>query len=150
MPRTRTSGKLRDVQSPTSRERPPLTSTPPHPNPRTTRRISASDGDIPQVLNYLQNDPSLLNAGDENGYTPIHAAASYGHRELISILIERGADVHARDTDGDTPLHHCDDKSTAEYLISLGARPDVPNNEGKTAPQVHLLTGEEAMIDLWR
>ena len=75
-----------------------------------------------------------MTRGDENGYAAIHAAAAYGHQELIQYLVTSGADLHARDSDGDTPLHHCDDPATAAFLISLGASPTIANDAGRTAP----------------
>lgn len=37
------------------------------------------------------------------GRTPLHEAASSGHRDMVLLLIESGADVHAR-MEGDTPF----------------------------------------------
>ena len=112
--------------------------------------VAASDGDLAKVQAYVQADPALLSKGDENGYSPIHAAAAYGHKELMQWLVGAGADVHARDSDGDTPLHHCDSPEAAEFLLSLGASPTLANNEGKTPPMVHLQDGEEEMVSFWR
>lgn len=78
------------------------------------------------------------------------AAAAYGHHELITYLLSVGADIHQRDNDGDTPLHHCDSPTTAEFLLSLGAEPTIANNEGRTPPQTHLSDEEEEMVAFWR
>ena len=37
-------------------------------------------------------------------YTPLHLAASYGYPELVSVLCEHGANVHARSATQETPL----------------------------------------------
>jgi ankyrin repeat protein len=37
------------------------------------------------------------------GRTPLHEAASFGHRDMVLLLIQSGADVHAR-TEGDVPF----------------------------------------------
>mmetsp|Transcript_4127 Transcript_4127/g.4833 ORF Transcript_4127/g.4833 Transcript_4127/m.4833 type:complete len:153 (-) Transcript_4127:714-1172(-) len=112
--------------------------------------IAASDGNISEVQQFLEANPNLLNAGDENGYTPMHAAASYNHQELIQMLLSAGASLDVRDTDGDTLLHHCDEPRSAEYLLSLGCNPATTNNEGKDAPTAHLENEDEAMITFWR
>ena len=112
--------------------------------------VAASDGDLVKVQQYIAQDPKLATQGDENGYSCIHAAAAYGHHEMITVLLGHGADLHARDTDGDTPLHHCDNPETAAFLMSLGAQPTVANNAGKTPAQVHLEDEEEAMVEYWR
>ena len=36
--------------------------------------------------------------------TPLHLAALNGHAETATALIDRGADVNAKSTDGATPL----------------------------------------------
>lgn len=37
-----------------------------------------------------------VNAQDENGYSCMHAAASYGHLDLLRYLVQRGGDVNIR------------------------------------------------------
>ena len=37
--------------------------------------------------------------------TPLHLAARFGHLEVVIVLYEHNADIHARDCDGETPLH---------------------------------------------
>ncbi|CBK21667.2 uncharacterized protein [Blastocystis hominis] len=62
-----------------------------------------------------------------------HAAASYGNLEVLKLLVSRGGiDVLLQDSDGDTPLHVCEDRECGEFLIENGAKFDMPNNEGKT------------------
>lgn len=36
--------------------------------------------------------------------TPLHDAASNGHLKLIKLLVERGADIHAKNSKGKAPL----------------------------------------------
>ena len=45
----------------------------------------------------------LLGAIDNRGRTALHAAASGGHRQLLSLLESRGGDMGKRDADGATP-----------------------------------------------
>ncbi|KAK6531376.1 hypothetical protein TWF281_008183 [Arthrobotrys megalospora] len=99
--------------------------------------IAASDGNTAQVLSYLSTDPSLVNAKDENGYTPIHAAASYGHLGLLRTLIkDHGGDVNLRDDDGDTPLFTAETVEVAQCLVEeLGADWSLKNENGLTAAE---------------
>ncbi len=46
-----------------------------------------------------------LEARDELGRTPLHIAAMFGLEEMVALLLERGADVNARDQWGVTPLY---------------------------------------------
>jgi len=45
-----------------------------------------------------------VNAKDEDGVTPLHEAALWGHNEVAELLIANGADVNAKNDDGRTPL----------------------------------------------
>ena len=48
---------------------------------------------------------SDVNAKDEFGRTPLHDATFYGHKEIVELLIAKGADVNAKTSDEDnTPL----------------------------------------------
>ncbi|EEB06757.1 hypothetical protein SJAG_01812 [Schizosaccharomyces japonicus yFS275] len=104
--------------------------------------VAASDGKIDVVLKHLEAgvSPNVL---DENGYTPMHAAASYGHKELLKLLVERGGNVNVCDNDGETPLFVCETVPMAQMLVEeLNADPLVKNAEGLVAAQVIESNGE--------
>ena len=46
-----------------------------------------------------------MNAPDESGDTPLHAAAEEGTPTTVEALLAAGADIHAKNASGDTPLH---------------------------------------------
>lgn len=50
-----------------------------------------------------------------------HAAASYGHKDLIKHLLDNGADVNIQDPEGDSPLFVCETVDIAEMLVKAGA-----------------------------
>jgi ankyrin repeat protein len=55
---------------------------------------------------------------------PLHYAAQYGHKEIVQLLISKGANVKAKTDDGRTPLHSAaakEHKDIAELLIEKGA-----------------------------
>lgn len=55
---------------------------------------------------YIDKDLiTNVNAGCEEGYTPLHLAAAHGQLEIIRLLLSKGADLKAESTDGSTPLH---------------------------------------------
>lgn len=67
---------------------------------------AASLGLQAQIETLLRHDPALLNAKRRlGGYRPLHCAAECGHPEIVRRLIQRGADVNARNAWGVTPLH---------------------------------------------
>ncbi|WBW74853.1 ankyrin repeat protein [Schizosaccharomyces osmophilus] len=104
--------------------------------------IAASDGNAEIVLKHLQNGVSP-NQPDENGYTAMHAAASYGHRDLLEILVEHGGDANVNDQDGETPLFVCEKIEVAQDLIEkYKADACAKNNDGLIAAQVVEENGE--------
>jgi ankyrin repeat protein len=67
-----------------------------------------------------------VNAPDEDGMTPLHIAAVVGRKDVAELLIENGADIHARRAmSGWTPLHTAGSSRTgapvAELLVLRGA-----------------------------
>jgi len=84
---------------------------------------AATEGDIEKVKSLLAEIPELVNAEDDDEKTPLQYAAEAGHKDIVELLIARGADVNAKVTDG-APLHyaaHFGHKDIAELLIARGA-----------------------------
>ena len=94
-----------------------------------------------------------MNAKDEFGYTPLHAAASEGRTgmkasstatktyEIVELLITKGADVNAKDKIGGTPLHlavHSGQEEIVELLIAIGANMNAKIEVGKWKDQTSL------------
>lgn len=78
--------------------------------------IAASDGNLDKVKEFV-GQGQTANDKDVNGYTPMHAAVSYGHRDLLDYLISVGGDVNISDEDGDRPLHVVESLDMAKYLV---------------------------------
>jgi len=56
------------------------------------------------VKEILIRNPELANTKDDSGATAHHYATFHGHRELVDVLLESGADINAADTKyGATP-----------------------------------------------
>ncbi|KAF8002675.1 hypothetical protein HF325_003640 [Metschnikowia pulcherrima] len=96
--------------------------------------VAAADNQVEIVEEYLTSNEFSANAKDPNGYTPIHAAASYGHLDLLKMLVSNGGDINIQDNEGDTPLHHAEDVVTAKFIVEeLKADFKITNEEGQTA-----------------
>lgn len=39
------------------------------------------------------------------GWMPLHEASNYGYDQIVTVLLNNGANVNARGLCGDTPLH---------------------------------------------
>lgn len=72
---------------------------------RTSLMFSANYGFFEIAEMLLENGASTDDvANDETGWTAIIAASFNGHRNLVRLLLEHGADQNIRDTSGKTAL----------------------------------------------
>ncbi|KAJ4032240.1 hypothetical protein NW761_012799 [Fusarium oxysporum] len=83
-----------------------------------------------QTFEDILNRLSLMDFSCENSWvtwthtastTALHIAAWNGNKEAISLLLKRGANIDAADSNGWTPLFYAKDADTAQHLVSLGA-----------------------------
>ncbi len=117
------------------------------PLPEHPIHMAAQIGDVGQVRELLDADPALLERGDRAGGTPLHRAALGSAHEVLSLLRDRGANIHAIHGTGrgcragwwpydvqaidlaiwgPNPFaQHRRDFETARLLLSLGATYDL-------------------------
>ena len=79
--------------------------------------------------------PADINAHSDDGWTPLHLAAFFGHAKVIELLLAHGADTAARSTNptANTPLHAAlaaNQKMAAGLLIGHGADVNAPDGGG--------------------
>ena len=101
--------------------------------------IYAAESGNPDVVREILRYRPALEARDREGKTAMFAAGTYryddkeGARvECVRLLAEAGANVNARDNDGNTPLHETFLTDVEEELLKLGADVNARNNEGET------------------
>jgi len=82
-----------------------------------------------EVAELLVSKGAIVNAKDDDGYTPLHRTVSI---EMAEYLVSKGADVNAENNYGDTPLHKAVSREIAEFLVSKGADINAENNHGDT------------------
>lgn len=105
--------------------------------------VAAADNKIDLVKSLIESGRYSPNSADPNGFTPIHAAASYGHLDLLRYLLQNGGNVNIQDGDGDTPLHHIENLEVAKVLISeFNADYSIKNNEGLNVREYHIQEDE--------
>jgi ankyrin repeat protein len=54
-----------------------------------------------------------------NKKTPLHDASIYGHENIVSLLLEKSADVNDKSNSGYTPLHCARKHQGHEDIVSL-------------------------------
>jgi ankyrin repeat protein len=95
-------------------------------------------GDLEAIRKILDTHPELVNAStdlprnerpsDTLTMRLIHLAIAEAKIDVLRLLIERGADLNARNADGRLPLHDCfelNHDDFAKVLLDAGAKPDV-------------------------
>ena len=91
-------------------------------------------GNIKKVKTCIARGDDL-NALDEEGSAALHWAVEEGYDEIVTLLLDHGANIHQRDKDGLTPLHlalYEKQGKIAIQLIDRGAALDF-DGEGFTA-----------------
>jgi hypothetical protein len=88
------------------------------------------------------------NIPDPNSYTPMHAAASYAHTDLLEYLISKGGDINLRDDDGDTPLYVVESLEMARWMIERGADWGLVNEEGLSVSRLFSFGVDDGRWDL--
>ena len=86
----------------------------------------AEDGETAAVLAAVDLDPALATRANEDGTALLHLACLYGHLELVTGLLDRGSDLHARNALGDDALFCASMNGhlpVATLLLDRGADP---------------------------
>ena len=107
----------------------------------TPLHVAAQSGRTSIVKYFIEKQKIPLESKDGSGQTPLHHA---GNVDVAKYLIEKGADIEAKDEDGNTPLNRraifCvrdnipaqPEIDIAKYLIDMGAQIETKNFLGET------------------
>ena len=120
---------------------------------------TVKSGDVDKALSLLAQgfDPNHKFMENE-GETPLHAAATEGHLVIAHLLIQAGADLNAQNDMMNTPLMNavgdaecrgC--QAVVKYLVHAGAAIDIRGEDGMTALHMAARAGNlEAVVCLLR
>lgn len=109
--------------------------------------LAAQKGDLKSVERFLKENPELLNIGDiSEGRTPLHWACQGGSVEVATFLIKKAAKVHAKDMDGQEPLHCATREEIARILINRGANGTEKDNYGRIPLHYAAYYGRDNMV----
>lgn len=90
------------------------------------------EGDLDSLKEILETEPGAVNARDRKQFTPLHAVASTDLLEVAVLLLDKGADINAKNDFGVTPLHIANYPEMTELLIQRGASLNAIDKEGNT------------------
>ncbi len=137
---------------------------------------AAALGKRGRAAELIEQDPTLANARNHDGQTPLQLAAQNGHDETVNLLIEHGAEldiftsirlsrseqvihlldadetlINVRDEDGLTPLHLAAQHGhlkLARFLIDHGASVDARDLMGATPLHRAIYEGHTHVVRL--
>lgn len=104
-----------------------------------------------RVVELLGADSSQVNSYSHDGWTPLHLAAFFGHRDIAEVLLAHGADVNARQHGGWSPLQaaaQSGDVELVRLLIANGADVKARAGNNQSALDLALTKGHQASVDL--
>lgn len=106
-------------------------------------RQAARSGDLDEAKSILDNtrDESMLNqllssADDLSGNSALHFCSANGHKDMVQLLLSKGACIDALNKCGSTPLHYAALTGQLDVIHALlegGAKPVVENSLSRTA-----------------
>ncbi len=67
--------------------------------------IKSENPNLERIREIIEQKPWITFAMDKYGNTPLHDAARYGHVDVATLLLDRGANVESKDKYGYTALH---------------------------------------------
>jgi ankyrin repeat protein len=98
---------------------------------------AAAAGNLNKVQSIITADPGSIELKDESGCTPLSIACLRNQVAVANFLIDKGANVNARNNWGQTPLHNANgvfgqDFDLIKRLIAKGADVNAQGNRGDT------------------
>jgi len=104
----------------------------PNPNPLSEAAAAGSK----EIILYLLEKGADVNRIDDMGFAPVHnAVLKKVNSEILTLLLEHGANPDIKDPNGETPLFYAvrnRDPEKVKVLLDHGARLNVTNNKGET------------------
>jgi ankyrin repeat protein len=115
-------------------------------DPRVTALIAAvRAGNRRAIEQQTSAGADLLKGVDAGGSTALHHAAGFGPSANLQLLIDRGADVNAKNRRSSTPLHWAiHDEAKVGLLLAKGANVNLRQVQGRTPLFLAAMLGNSA------
>ncbi|CAG9114767.1 unnamed protein product [Plutella xylostella] len=106
--------------------------------------------DLTEFKNILAQHKGKVDFFDENGMTALQHAAYKGNKDMVQLLLDRGADVNCgRHEYNYTALHFgalSGNSEVCKLLLDAGAKPTTTNSVGRSAAQMAAFVGNHHTV----
>lgn len=114
---------------------------------------AAAIGDKKRIVECLGQSKAFLEEYSKDGWTPLHLASYFGHKEIVRLLLEAGAPVVVRSKNGmnNHPLHAAaagKSRDIVGMLLASGAEVNATQSGGWTALHAAAQDGDAEMVKL--
>lgn len=104
------------------------------------------------IVEWLINSGADIEAIDDNEDTALFVASIVGDLDIIRLLIMNGANISAKNVQGDTPLMYAvqydNDYDVVKLLLDAGADPNAVNKSRNTALHHASINGQFDIVKL--
>ncbi|MGH9429838.1 MAG: ankyrin repeat domain-containing protein, partial [Terriglobia bacterium] len=117
----------------------------------STLTVAVFRGDLPKVSALLAAGANPNAADKSNGVTVLMVAATYGHTDIVRVLLEKGAKVDAQNREGATALMLASMQGhveTVRALLAKDANVNIKSNDGRTALSAATSGQHEEVVEL--
>ncbi|KAM3963018.1 LOW QUALITY PROTEIN: ankyrin repeat and MYND domain-containing protein 2 [Aphomia sociella] len=109
-----------------------------------------AQNDLPEFKNILAQHKGGVDFFDENGMTALQHAAYKGNKDMVQLLLDRGADVNSGKHEYNyTALHFgalSGSSDVCKLLLDAGAKSTATNSVGRTASQMAAFVGNHHTV----
>ena len=115
---------------------------------------AAAFGRVARLAELLSEQPELMGAWSEDGFTPLHLACFAGGAETTRLLVERGADLEVLSTASFAKVRplgtaaFARDHDSARVLLEAGADPNGAGEGGFTPLHTAAQNGDVELVRL--
>jgi len=104
--------------------------------------LAARQGWVDIVRKHIERDPLAVHQRGWIGDTPLHWPSHNNHVEIVTMLLDAGADIEADEINcyGGKPLHWASEHAPAAVRVLLDRGADVNSRNGKADSEFHGMT----------